>query len=452
MTTTSKTIIVTLICSLMVCPAGALDNSTKERKPAEPNNAKALVPDEGVCDTHIHIFNGKAYMYAGHDNVPNYIGNMTEWRIYSSDDLVDWKLERVIRPEETYLGKGSIKCYATDAAFRNGKYYFYYSNGKDHTSGVLVGDSPTGPFTDPLNGEKLLPEDLTPSDAHHDPAIFIEDDGTPYIIFGRSKTESWYAARLNEDMISLAEKPRPIGRKGYNSDQPFVFKRNGIYYLSFTSGRYITSDSLFGEYSVTKYGGNVGGHGSYFTWHNQWYRSANNTDVGGKYYRKAIMTYVHFKDNGDIVHDRAFYRKGYAESFGVGQYNAEWPKIEAEWFFRSEGTEKAHIADELFEIREIHSGDRLYYPNIHNLEENATITFHISSMTKGKIEIRENDAEGRILGTCRIRPTGAWDNYMDISCRIKNKAGKTGLCFVFKGGKGEELVHFDWFTVTRGKK
>jgi len=29
-----------------------------------------IIPDQGVCDPHIHIFNNKAYLFASHDFAP----------------------------------------------------------------------------------------------------------------------------------------------------------------------------------------------------------------------------------------------------------------------------------------------------------------------------------------------------------------------------------------------
>lgn len=406
-----------------------------------------LIPNIGMCDSHIRIFNGKAFLYSGHDADPKaktYF--MPDWRIFSSDDLVNWKLERTVYPGETYLGEGSTKCYATDAAFRNGNYYFYFSNGKDHTTGVLRGKSPAGPFEDPLK-KALIPSDLTPSNAEHDPTIFFEEDNakTPYIIFGRSEAEPYYYARLNEDMISLADAPKPIGRSGFKSDQNFMFKRNGIYYLSFTNNRYITSATLDGPWSNVKFAGGNGGHGSYFTWNNQWYRTTNNSDTS-PHFRKTLMTYVHFKKNGDIVNDPEFYQTGYAHSYGVGQYNAEWPKIQAEWYFASEGVEKTDNVVGDFEIQQISNGEWLKFPAVKNLKSKATISFCFSSENKkgGVIEIREGAVDGKLLGKCKVSPTKSWNSYKTISCKLENDEKTMDIFMVFRGD-GNELIHLDWF-------
>ena len=104
-----------------------------------------IIPKQGVCDPHIRVYNGKVYMFTTHDKSPdndNFI--MEDWRIFSSDDLLNWKLEYTFYPEDTFLGKVN-DCYATDTAFRNGKYYLYFSKGQECT-GVAVADHPAGPY------------------------------------------------------------------------------------------------------------------------------------------------------------------------------------------------------------------------------------------------------------------------------------------------------------------
>lgn len=62
-----------------------------------------IFPDMGVCDPHVHIYNGKAWLFSSHDRGPGQpIFRMDDWRIFSSDDLVNWKLEATVHPEDTF--------------------------------------------------------------------------------------------------------------------------------------------------------------------------------------------------------------------------------------------------------------------------------------------------------------------------------------------------------------
>lgn len=202
-----------------------------------------IIPGKGVCDPHVHIFNNKAYLYASHDkSVESPTWLMDDWQIWSSEDLVEWKYESTVRPEDTYIGV-SDTCWAVDAAERNGKYYYYFSNGNTDT-GVAVSDNPEGPFRDEL-GKPLLPKDLTETH-QYDPTVFVDPDtDIPYIIWGGGK--GYYIARLQEDMISLAEEPHLIlvdGKRAWD-DKNFIHKKNGVYYLTWASW-YATSDNIYG--------------------------------------------------------------------------------------------------------------------------------------------------------------------------------------------------------------
>ena len=190
-----------------------------------------IIPNQGANDPHIRIFNGKAYLSASHDkSIDNKGFTMDDWWMWSSDNLVDWKLESVLKPEQTYIGKPFSECWATDIAFRNGKYYWYFSE-VNKQSGVVVSDSPSGPWKDPL-GKPLLTSEMTPTH-EYDMGIIQDATGEFYIVFG---VWDYYIAKLNEDMISLAEKPHkieiknprgPYNQDGKNSkmptdDKPFI--------------------------------------------------------------------------------------------------------------------------------------------------------------------------------------------------------------------------------------
>jgi arabinoxylan arabinofuranohydrolase len=65
-----------------------------------------IIPGIGVCDPHIRIYNDRAYLYATHDKSPKSKGFvMDDWWIWSTPDLIHWKHECTIRPEDTYYGK-----------------------------------------------------------------------------------------------------------------------------------------------------------------------------------------------------------------------------------------------------------------------------------------------------------------------------------------------------------
>ncbi|MEL7160818.1 MAG: family 43 glycosylhydrolase, partial [Bacteroidota bacterium] len=209
-----------------------------------------IVPNRGLNDPHIHIFNDTAYVYATHDkSAANTQFVMEDWWIWSSPDLVNWTHRSTLDPADTYIGGDFGGCWATDVGHHNGKYYWYFSE-KNQQTGVAVGPSPVGPWRDAL-GKPLLTEDLTPTD-EYDMAIFAED-GKHYILFG---VWDYYLAELGDDMISLAEAPRkvefdrlvgPYG-EGKTDDKPYLHKYGDTYYLSW-GAFYATAPNLYGPYT-----------------------------------------------------------------------------------------------------------------------------------------------------------------------------------------------------------
>lgn len=402
---------------------------------------------QGICDPHVHIFNDKVYLYATHDS-PGYEEgfHMEDWHIWSSEDLIEWKQEAVLHPEDFYCG-ALDQCWAVDAAYKNGKYYWYFSTG-DWGVGVGVADDPAGPFVDALGGP-LVDYRMEPVNfPKWDPCVFQDDDGSAYLIVGECRLpapcDCYFIARLNEDMISLAEPLRRIEYFGNPcpEDKPSVHKYGGRYYLTHSS-YYAVSDSVYGPY---QYMGNTGcniDHGSFFTYHNQTYFASGGMDNPNQYLRASYLVPCHYRADGSIVIDQKIME------YGCGQYDAAWGKIEAEWYFSASRECKTELPDGGFAV-ELKKGEMIWFPNIANVERNTKIQFCGCSLVPGQasvIEIRENNPEGKLLGTCEIGNADSSDNTEIYSCELTCGWGTKSLCFCV-----ENSVLLDWFSLDNGKK
>lgn len=390
-----------------------------------------IIPRMGVCDPHMHVFEGRVWMYASHDAVPgssNFC--MHDWQIWSSDDLIKWRLESVIRPEDFYMG-ASDKCWAVDCAHRNGKYYYYFSDGNRHT-GVLVGDTPAGPFKDVL-GKHLLDGTLTTT-REYDPCVFGDDDGEFYLVFGGPKwcygeQCGYYIAKLNEDMISFAETPRPIELDHMADDKASLNKFNGKYYLTY-GGFYAISDCVYGPYKFMGHTGASIDHTSYFEWNSQIYNAITVEDHYGNY-RSSGLCYVHIKDNGELVTDPLIVE------YGVGRYDSNWNKIEAEWYTGAQNVEKAeNFGMPGFSIV-CNQQAVLYYPNVQNLSDKVGVQFvGLSDTGECLIELRQNDENGELLGVAKFpRRDGkyTWNRQRKITINFdKPLPDKMNVCLVIK--------------------
>lgn len=418
---------------------------------------------KGWADPAMRIYNGKMYVLVGKDEGPEIKKfTMPYWGIYSSSDLINWKEECIIDPKDSYLGKGYKACWAGDLTAKDGKYYCYFSEGGEAT-GVLVADKPEGPYVDVLK-KSMIPKEFS-DNKEYDATAFTDDDGTKYIIYGRDgvladKLIHYQIAKLGNDMLSLGDAPKDIitknkygfGLENRARDHSYFHKHNGIYYIS-CANVYATSTNIYGPYSNLKNaGGDPGSHSSFGDFNGQSYLSWENTcdPFGNRMYRQVMMAYLHYKDNGDMVIDENFTKKGKYYANGVGSYNANWDTIQAEWFFKkSDIAIKKECPAGGFEIQNLTNNSYLNFPNVKDLKVNPTINFSVSTESKNvTIEVHADSPTGALLGTCVMPKTGSFANYKTVACTLKNTAEIANLYFVIKGGKGD-LVHMDSFNFSK---
>ena len=388
----------------------------------------------------VYAFGGTDADPYGEHTTKNF--NMPFWRVFSSKDLVNWKLESEVHPEQTYIGS-SDQCWAGHGIFYNNKWYWYLSNHSISTA-VVVSESIKGPWHDPL-AKPLLHEDLTPT-REYDPAVLIDDDGRAYIIFGVNFNNGYHIAELNPDMISLKNEPFRITihdmptRMG---DAPFLHKYNGKYYLS-SRTEYAVSDSIYGPYTYLG-SQDAAGHGGFFTFNNQWYVNFTSRKPGYRQsFRFVSLAYVHYRADGTIAPMEPQIRE-----YGVGRYDADWDRIEAEWFFAMpDGPKKIECPTGGFEISNLANRDYLEFPNIYNFPDEPVIDiiYSCGNRTGGNISIRMATGDDKEVGRTPFTPTGSWSTYNTISIPLSIKGGTTqSLKLVFEGENYSDLIHVDAF-------
>ena len=142
---------------------------------------------------------GRLYVYTSHDEDETVGGfyTMNDWKCYSTDDMVNWTDHGTVLSYHEFEWAKENSSWAGQVVEKDGKFYYYVPiNAKNGQTaiGVAVGDSPTGPFTDPL-GEPLV----GPAPNYIDPTVWIDDDGQAYLYWGNPDL---YCVVLNDDMIS----------------------------------------------------------------------------------------------------------------------------------------------------------------------------------------------------------------------------------------------------------
>ncbi|WP_210583666.1 family 43 glycosylhydrolase [Streptomyces sp. GESEQ-35] len=174
------------------------------------------------ADPNIVRFGDTFYMYPTTDGFEGWSG--TQFKAYSSTDLVHWKDHGVILDLGPDVSWADSRAWAPTIAEKDGKYYFYFC--ADANIGVAVSDSPTGPFKDAL-GQPLLKAGQL-SGQMIDPAVFTDDDGKSYLYWGNGHA---YVAPLNDDMTSIdTANVEDMTPSGYN-EGTFVIKRKSTYYF-----------------------------------------------------------------------------------------------------------------------------------------------------------------------------------------------------------------------------
>lgn len=246
------------------------------------------------------------YVYASHDMEPaRGCDRMDRYHVFSTEDMVNWTDHGEILNaddvrRQTGIGTEGFM-WAPDAAYneKDGLYYFLFP----HTEKItLLGDdedlwrmfmatseSPAGPF----KVQGYIPG--VPSTI--DPCIFVDDDGTAYVYAGGGGKGCWGGRLKDDNWLELAAPMVPM--EGVSRDfheAPFVFKKDGRYYLTHSDNNpndlggnhlvYAVSDSPLGPWKDMGFYMNPHGHetahGSVVQFKGKWYQFYHTADYSGQ--------------------------------------------------------------------------------------------------------------------------------------------------------------------------
>lgn len=268
---------------------------------SDPIPAEHFVP---LGDPFILTWQGKYYAYG--TSSPNGIV------VYVSDDLKNWSSPTgvtnglALNKDDVYADRWF---WAPEVYAINGKFYMYFS--ADEHICVATSDSPLGPFRQEVQKPMLETEKSI------DNSLFIDDDGTPYLFWVRfNDGNNIWMTQLKNNLIDLkAETMRHCIHVSQPWEEiwprvnegPFVIKRNGVYFMTYSANSYespfygvgvATATNINGPW--TKYEGNpilqkpgklVGvGHHAIFT------------DKEGK-----LRIVFHAHNNNTQIHPRKMY-------------------------------------------------------------------------------------------------------------------------------------------------
>lgn len=420
------------------------------------------------------VYHDTVFLYTSHDEDDAFGFKMRDWLLYTSTDMVNWTDHGVIASLKDFRWISADNgAWAPQCVARNSKFYLYCPMPGSMGIGVLVSDSPYGPFKDPI-GKPLIkngPDDI-------DPTVLIDDDGQAYLYWGNPNL---YYVKLNEDMISYSGgiiKDSSIAKiKGqpdpfHYQEGPWAYKRNGHYYMAYASTccpegiGYAMSTSPAGPWV---YKGSImdgdrrssGNHPGIIDYKGQPYVFGFNYQISrqlfGKHSERRSICVATLTYNPDgTIQKLPFWS---AESVKqVGPFDP-YRQVEAETIAFSEGVKTDQrtewerdapynrgkkIMDRLF-VTSINNGDYIKVQGVDFSKGASSIDVSVASLYGGKIEIHADKLNGALLATIAITNTGEGETWKTITTSMKNIRGVHDLYFVFKGEK--DLFNFDWWRV-----
>lgn len=418
-------------------------------------------PGLNIADPTARVWkDGRLYVYGSRDESSNYYCSYVYW-VLSTNDLIHWEYTPNVfasKGQNDQVPYNEKLLFAPDCMYKNGTYYLYYCQ-PGGNEGVATSKLPIGPFT---NAKEIYLKNKN----QIDPAIFVDDDGQAYYIWGQFQAK---IAKLKSNMTEIdtttivdklvTEKEHHFHEGGY------MVKRKGIYYFVYadisrkgmpTCIGYSTAKSLMGPF---KYGGvivdndgcdpaNWNNHGSIVEFKGQWYVFYHRTTNGVFSSRKACIEPIFFNPYGGI-------NEVEMTSQGAGKPLDAFSKIEAERACLLFG----HVRIESYsldaasplnpanndQLGQIENGDRAVYKYIDFGEGANSITVRVAPGVKpGEINVKLDNSWGAPIRSLEITGGGDGRTWTNLTCKIKQIKGIHALYLTFNA-VDKESFNIDWF-------
>lgn len=418
------------------------------------NAQRPIIQTKYTADPAPMVYNDTVFLYTTHDEDDAEGFKMQDWLLYTSTDMVNWTDHGVVASLKSFdWVKRDNGAWAEQVVERNGKFYMYcpiHGNG----IGVLVSDSPYGPFKDPL-GKPLVWQKEHWDDI--DPTVFIDEDGQAYMYWGNPNC---YYVKLNEDMISysgdivkLKETPE------HYQEGPWFYKRNGHYYLAFASTccpegiGYAMSDSPTGPWKTKGYimrptERTRGNHPGIMDYKGKSYVFGLNYDLlkleTNTHYERCSVSVaeMHYNEDGTIQ-EVPYWADTKLEQ--IGTFNP-FRKVEAETMAWGYGLKTAPNADKSLSVVDVNNGEYICVRGV-NFGKNKARRFEVSALPLegGNLKIRLDAPDGKIVGNVNIPQGNETSKYELYSCEVNAVSGIHDLYLSFEGENNKDLFELDYW-------
>lgn len=433
---------------LLLCGGCALLNSLNV------NAQRPIIQTKYTADPAPMVYNDTVFLYTTHDEDDAEGFKMQDWLLYTSTDMVNWTDHGVVASLKSFdWVKRDNGAWAEQVVERNSKFYMYcpiHGNG----IGVLVSNSPYGPFKDPL-GKPLVWQKEHWDDI--DPTVFIDEDGQAYMYWGNPNC---YYVKLNEDMISysgdivkLKETPE------HYQEGPWFYKRNGHYYLAFASTccpegiGYAMSDSPTGPWKTKGYimrptERTRGNHPGIMDYKGKSYVFGLNYDLlkletNTHYERRSVsVAEMHYNEDGTIQ-EVPYWADTKLEQ--IGTFNP-FRKVEAETMAWGYGLKTTPNADKSLSVVDVNNGEYICVRGV-DFGKNKARRFEVSALPLegGNLKIRLDAPDGKIVGNVNIPQGNEISKYELYSCEVNAVSGIHDLYLSFEGENNKDLFELDYW-------
>ncbi len=425
-----------------------------ENQPVELTKNMPIIQTKYTADPAPMVYNDTVFLYTTHDEDDADGFKMRDWLLYTSTDMVNWTdCGAVASLKDFKWYQGDNGAWAEQVVERNGKFYMYCPI-HGHGIGVLVSDSPYGPFVDPL-GKPLLWQKEHWYDI--DPTVWIDHDGQAYLYWGNPHT---YWALLNDDMISLKSEIHQLDYHiDYYQEGPWLYEHNNYWYLAFASTccpegiGYAMSSSPTGPWKsmghiMDRTERTRGNHPGIIEYKDRSYVFGLNYDL------LKLETSEHHERRSVSVAEMHYLPDGSIEKVPYWQDNTleqrgwfnPYRQVEAETLAWGYGLKSRTLNDGRIVLTDVQPGEYTLLKGVDfgKGRRKLNMQYCAASVDGASIEIRLDGVNGKLLGTIEVLPTGSFEQFEIFSTRLARVSGVHNLYFIFKG-ESANLLYLDWW-------
>ena len=400
-----------------------------------------IVQTKYTADPSPLVVGDTLFLYTSHDSSPDEILDpnerssagffMYDWLLWSTTDMVNWTAHGAVASLKDFSWRTRDNgAWAIQTVKRNGKYYLYAPL-HGHGIGVLVSDSPYGPFKDPL-GKPLVWQQEHWEDI--DPTVFIDDDGQAYMYWGNPNT---YWVMLNDDMISVKG---DIHKLDYHLDHyqegPWLYKRNGHYYLAYATTccpealGYAMSDSPKGPWKSKGYimrptNRDRGNHPGICDYKGHSYVFGQNYDV------MHLETFEHHERRSVSATEITYNADGTIQDvpYWLDQQPLKqlqplnpYRRVEAETMAWGYGLNIVGVGNTC--ITDVNDGEYIRVRGV-DFGAKGAKSFAMTAAAKGAatVTLRLDSQDGPVVGVLTVKETGSVDRFRSFTTKVKGANG-----------------------------